>query len=863
MSSSKFLTPYSGVALALAVWIAPWPVAAQWSPDSTVNTAVCTVGEAQTAPRIAPDGVNGVIMIWNDSRSPEWGIYAQHLDESGVPQWAADGVLVVAGDQSGVDGLGVIPDGAGGAIVAWANGGGDVYVQRLDSGGTRLWSPNGVPICTAPGQQGSLGIVSDHAHGAIVTWNDWRVPLSPEIYARRVDAAGVAQWVADGVDLGIGAASEKGTVEDSAGGAITVGYGAAPGYPIVAQRVDSTGAVLWGPTGAEVAAIGGLGFGSVAADGSGGVVVAFEKGPWPNHDIFAQRLDSTGAQMWAPTSGVPLCTEASPQYYPNLCSDGSGGAIVAWADYRNSGNGPDIYTRRVRGDGTVAWTANGVAITNQTKVNDFREIVSDDEGGAIITWMDERNQFTSGQDIWSQRVDSLGQTQWTADGRALCVASGNQVLPKMAPQAWSGGVIVWEDYRNGASAPDIYAQEKCCSRDLGDPCPRRVTWWVKSDASVTDETGGFCGICPEQTQARHDSASFKIPGEEPKPLGTLIKMNRSVNYEDAGLYECLGNPPGLPWCKDWSMAFGESRLQTYIWSAADSLVAHSFQETHGAANVVHSAGGVLTVWWENHEWGAHIPAGFKLKFSASGRLSADCGVASSATASMSIKIALKPYSGANRMPPEVGSLEGSWVVTCPAPPMVGPFEVVEDMPAGLRNGDKYIYKITLTHDVHASGAANFSGEAEAKAGFWHTAVFSGDSNEVPPVALDFGVPDPVIVPADDGGGYGNKPIRPRIEPTTSNLPLAPALYEGIPNPFNPSTLIRYDVPSPGGAVAIGIYDVSGRLVRALVQAEETPGEKSVIWDGRDNGGEDVSSGVYFCRMTLGSFLQTRKFVLLR
>jgi hypothetical protein len=90
-----------------------------------------------------------------------------------------------------------------------------------------------------------------------------------------------------------------------------------------------------------------------------------------------------------------------------------------------------------------------------------------------------------------------------------------------------------------------------------------------------------------------------------------------------------------------------------------------------------------------------------------------------------------------------------------------------------------------------------------------------------------------------------------------------ALHENVPNPFNPSTVIRYDVPAGGGYVTIGIFDVNGRLVRTLVADEQTPGTKTVVWFGDNNRGEDVATGVYLCRMTAHGFEQTRKITLLR
>jgi flagellar hook assembly protein FlgD len=91
------------------------------------------------------------------------------------------------------------------------------------------------------------------------------------------------------------------------------------------------------------------------------------------------------------------------------------------------------------------------------------------------------------------------------------------------------------------------------------------------------------------------------------------------------------------------------------------------------------------------------------------------------------------------------------------------------------------------------------------------------------------------------------------------------LGQNYPNPFNPVTRIEYWVP--GGAaqsrVDLVIYDVRGARVRTLVAGEKVSGRYAVDWDGRNNDGTPVSSGVYFYRMTAGSFADTRRMVLLK
>ncbi|MCK4774875.1 MAG: choice-of-anchor B family protein, partial [Candidatus Krumholzibacteria bacterium] len=97
----------------------------------------------------------------------------------------------------------------------------------------------------------------------------------------------------------------------------------------------------------------------------------------------------------------------------------------------------------------------------------------------------------------------------------------------------------------------------------------------------------------------------------------------------------------------------------------------------------------------------------------------------------------------------------------------------------------------------------------------------------------------------------------------SDPPSSFVLQHNYPNPFNPTTTIDYDVPASGGHVTLLIYDVSGRLVRTMVNGTQTPGRKTVTWDGRSNRGQMVATGVYFYRMTAPGFAKTRKMVMMK
>jgi hypothetical protein len=97
---------------------------------------------------------------------------------------------------------------------------------------------------------------------------------------------------------------------------------------------------------------------------------------------------------------------------------------------------------------------------------------------------------------------------------------------------------------------------------------------------------------------------------------------------------------------------------------------------------------------------------------------------------------------------------------------------------------------------------------------------------------------------------------------TYDVPEQTALAQNVPNPFNPTTAIQFDV-AHAGHVALEVYDVQGRLVRTLVDEHMTASRRSVVWNGVDNRGHPVTSGVYFARLQVGNLVETRKMVMLK
>lgn len=250
-------------------------------------------------------------------------------------------------------------------------------------------------------------------------------------------------------------------------------------YDIFAQHFDSTGTPLWTANGLQVcsASLDQMNP-TMVSDGAGGIIIAWDdRRSGNNEDIYAQRINAAGAMQWT-ANGVPVCVvSGSYQGLAKSVEDGSGGAIISWRDDRN-GNA-DIYAQRINGSGITQWTLNGEPVCTATAVQEKGGIVSDGAGGAILTWQDSRNGATN-VDVYAQRISSAGISQWTMNGVAVCTAIDYQQGVKICAGNAGTSFIVWHDYRAGSTNADIYVQRLNASGTL---------LWTANGVVVCNATG--------------------------------------------------------------------------------------------------------------------------------------------------------------------------------------------------------------------------------------------------------------------------------------------------------------------------------------------------------------------------------------
>jgi hypothetical protein len=368
--------------------------------------------------QITPDGEGGAIVAWSEylttiAVAPS----VQRIGAGGMVRWAAGGVPACAGGGAGLSDwryFSVASDGAGGAVVAWAaatDAGSFVAVQRLAaSDGAPLWGDCGTALSFVEPLGGihTPKLVPDGTGGIIATW--WRV-ADEAIVALRIEAGGGNVLWINPVVLLITSRGDYDAVSDGAGGAIVTGnvIVSAGNFDIIAQRVNSIGTVLWDPWGVTVAAAPGFNaFPRLAADGSGGAVVAWLDDRGSAYDassvyssaIYAQRVTGAGAVAWT-ADGVKVCGKRIPHLLPltQMIPTGTGGAIVAWADDRDGVE--HVFAQRLGADGAAAWAADGMYVANAPGGQGAPVAISDGSGGANLVFTDWR---TGKGGVYSQQV---------------------------------------------------------------------------------------------------------------------------------------------------------------------------------------------------------------------------------------------------------------------------------------------------------------------------------------------------------------------------------------------------------------------------------------------------------------------------
>ncbi len=430
-----------------------------WMDD---GVAVCNASSLQEYPQIISDAAGGAIIVWHDNRSGNYDIYAQRINSLGHALWIANGTIIcsASGDQLNPQ---VVQDGIGGAIITWKDhrsSSYDLYGQRINSTGDVQWMLNGKVISNADADQREHKMVIDGEGGAIIAWEDLRSGSS-DIYAQKINDGGDTQWNLNGTVICNAADNQiyLTIVGDGEGGAIIAWSDMRVPFPfyVYAQKINATGYVKWGNNGKSVCPAGMSGFTGqlypdITSDGAGGAIITWmdSRRQMNDWDIHAQKISTSGALIWS-IYGKSICNLSDQQYYPEIINDGAGNGIITWCDKRD-GNW-DIYAQEISAAGEKEWMTNGTLICNAEGEQSYPKLISDGAGGAIITWYDHRE---GNSDIYLQRINATGITRWVNNGTLVSNSNGEESDFCLVSDGRGGAIIAWHDNRSGNS--DVYAQ---------------------------------------------------------------------------------------------------------------------------------------------------------------------------------------------------------------------------------------------------------------------------------------------------------------------------------------------------------------------------------------------------------------------
>lgn len=364
----------------------------------------------------------------------------------------------------------------------------DVHLQKLDDYGEVLWDET--LFKGDDSRVGGVGMVAGN-DGVLVVWEVYLPENGGEgphdfdhATLASVDDDGDVRWRQDFSEQGMQ------VVADGGGGVVMAWPDGGICY---ACGVDSQGDVLWEETV-------GSGYSPQLVWGEEGAVIL--RNDQDNHSFLVQKLDSSGQPLWG--EGVVVeYSETAFQLYPQMVSDGMGGAIVAWIE--ESGDQPpnELRLQRIFDDGqdfgssaiggpliamtpnmqaigdelmgitiiwegigdgielrlmrnnplsSYLWPPEGVSVCSGLGQSPRFEVASDGRGGVVVIWVD------GDQNLYAQRLDSVGQKLWGDEG--VLVAQGACGLPVwVAGDSYNGFVVGWTSGANFNYPDDSYIRK--------------------------------------------------------------------------------------------------------------------------------------------------------------------------------------------------------------------------------------------------------------------------------------------------------------------------------------------------------------------------------------------------------------------
>jgi len=362
---------------------------AQWSSDPAVNLPVADAAGTQVQPKVAPTSDGGCYISWFDGAGG-YDLRLQKLDSGGEEVFAHNGVLVANRGFSSTQDYGLDVDASGNALLVFRDDSSGIQItaSKVSPTGTLLWGASGVQLTNTSAYVAAPKIAGTSDGGVVVAWTQ-----DSTVRLQKLAADGSQVWIADVVLSSLFGTYSASDLHDA-------------GTDVILSIVHQTGDFYS-----------------------------------PKH-LLAQKLDSTGALLWG-SGHVAVFNSGSLQFgnYPTFVPDGTGGAVFSWYDTASS---LQCYAQHLLADGAPVFPPSGAAVsTNATRVRVSPSAAFNASTGETFLFWTEMNPSQSQWGVYGQKFDSSGNRQWTDDGAVVVPVGSNQATQVRCLTGGSGAFVFW------------------------------------------------------------------------------------------------------------------------------------------------------------------------------------------------------------------------------------------------------------------------------------------------------------------------------------------------------------------------------------------------------------------------------------
>jgi FlgD Ig-like domain len=431
----------------------------------------------------------------------------------------------------------------GGCYIGWfgsAGGNYNVYLQRLDPNGNKLWADEGLLVSDQP-QSSSLtawDLICDSGDNCILTFCDTRAGADLDIYGYKIDGDGHSVWGPDGITLSANSDYEPG--------------------PCVAEAPDGNLVFVWGrflsgtghimmqsvtPEGTPLLSDGGVGvviplimetpgFPDVVPGAAGTVIVSWVQDMsslYSTRHLFAQSFTTLGLPAWPEPVTVFEGASLPLGYHPQLQSDGVGGAVFI---YHYTGS--SIYTSAVQhldASGAELFPHNGTTVSTLGTMHHISPTLSYSEvSGEMFAFWDERNSSQSAWGVFGQRFSATGDRLWGNTGRELQPTNSTYKLALRSVPYDDGAMVFYVDEPGGYNQQRVVGMRvDSQGNHLWPTVPLGVSTYLsgKSRLPVTINGSGMVTLAWEDDR----NGSEDIYGQNIFPDGSMGVDWAAVNDE--------------------------------------------------------------------------------------------------------------------------------------------------------------------------------------------------------------------------------------------------------------------------------------------------------------------------------------------